>query len=345
MWRDPGKILIVVGFTLTSVSTLMVALRLYSRHFRMHMAGASDYIMLLALTCTWATTVLNYYQTKFGKDARLSQVEKNPNSPKVLAAVSGTLITWYIYRPLYIITLSLVKLSILAFYRTFVPPHTSFRSFRSFRHTINILMIFIVLYTVSVVGASIFQCTPISAAYSVTASYSQLSSINGDQQPERPHCYQPAIFWIFTATINFATDMLILALPIPILLSLQNLPPMRRIALLAIFSVGILAIAASAVRMWILMLWYRDVRTQNKYGTELLTWGQVEVNSGILGASAPFLRVVWRRLVSKWKGKVPVMRGKVQVRRAERGEVEEREVNIAAPEKVMEAGIDIVERR
>lgn len=93
IWQDPGKVLLVVGFTLTVVSTLMVALRFalilttlryslthfcrfYSRHFLMHMAGASDYIMLLALMGTWANTVLNYYQTKFGKDARLSQVEK-----------------------------------------------------------------------------------------------------------------------------------------------------------------------------------------------------------------------------------------------------------------------------
>jgi hypothetical protein len=32
--------------------------------------------MLAALISAWISTVLNYYQTKFGKDSRLSQVEK-----------------------------------------------------------------------------------------------------------------------------------------------------------------------------------------------------------------------------------------------------------------------------
>lgn len=42
----------------------------------MHTAGLSDFIMLAALISAWISTVLNYYQTKFGKDSRLSQVEK-----------------------------------------------------------------------------------------------------------------------------------------------------------------------------------------------------------------------------------------------------------------------------
>lgn len=40
------------------------------------MAGVSDYIMFLSLIFTWGITFINYGQTKFGKDARLSQVEK-----------------------------------------------------------------------------------------------------------------------------------------------------------------------------------------------------------------------------------------------------------------------------
>lgn len=40
------------------------------------MMGTSDYIILIALLGTWANTVLNYYQTKFGKESKLSQVEK-----------------------------------------------------------------------------------------------------------------------------------------------------------------------------------------------------------------------------------------------------------------------------
>ena len=42
----------------------------------MHRAGVSDYIMVFALLFTWITTVVNYYQTRFGKGAILNKVQK-----------------------------------------------------------------------------------------------------------------------------------------------------------------------------------------------------------------------------------------------------------------------------
>lgn len=39
-----------------------------------------------------------------------------------------------------------------------------------------------------------------------------------------------------------------------------------------------------------------------------------------------------------WKGKIWVMDGRVQVRRVEGGEVEEREVSVATSEKIIDGG-------
>lgn len=142
------------------------------------------------------------------------------------------------------------------------------------------------------VVASIFQCTPISAAYSISSSYSQL---HGNRNIPRPRCYEPTNLWLTSAIINFATDVVIFMLPIPIVLSLQNMPRRKKLGLFCILSVGTLGIAASAIRMWILMLWGKNVRSRSKYGTELLIWGQVEVNCGIIGASAMFLRPLFRQ--------------------------------------------------
>ncbi|KAF1994269.1 hypothetical protein P154DRAFT_502153 [Amniculicola lignicola CBS 123094] len=337
MWRDPGKLLLVIGFTLTILSTLVVAIRLHIRHVQMHNAGLSDYTMLVALISTWINTVLNYYQTKFGKDARLSQVEKDPTSPKVQAAVSGTLVTWFIYRATYVFCLSLVKLSILIFYRTLVPPSTSFRSFRLFRYTVYTLIAFIILYTLFAMAASIFQCTPISAAYSVSASYSQLPK---NRASPKPHCYKPTNIWVFSAIFNFATDAIILILPVPIILSLPSMPLRKRVGLLCILSLGMLTIAAGAVRMWILVLWAKDVRSQSKYGTELLMWGQVEVNCGIIGASAPFLRAVFRECFKRRASKLERMDMRTHV--VEKMEAKGLEVSFAASEKII-GWVDVVE--
>ncbi|OAL50604.1 hypothetical protein IQ07DRAFT_432086 [Pyrenochaeta sp. DS3sAY3a] len=333
-YRDPGRVLIVVGFTLTAFSTLVVGLRLYIRYFRLRMAGVSDYIMFLSLIFTWGITCINYGQTKFGKDARLSQVEKFPNSPRVKAALSGTLITWFVYRPLYILTISLVKLSILAFYRTLVPPATPLRSFRIFRFTVHSLIIFLILYALATITASIFQCAPISAAYSVTASVSQLPN---HQNIPRPRCYKPTTIWVFVSVVNFATDLIIFVLPIPIVVALHKMPRRKRLAIFGVFSIATLAVAASAVRMYILVLWGKDFRTQNKYGTELLTWGQIELNCAIVGASMMFLRPLF---VCPFEHK-PARPKAVERKAAEADDADakERDDDGGLLEKLVEAGV------
>jgi hypothetical protein len=118
------------------------------------------------------------------------------------------------------------------------------------------------------------------------------------------------------AAVNLLSDVIIILLPIPALLSLR-VPMQKRLALVAIFSIGIIAIVASSVRMWVMMLWAEspqnryaeplslthnqdntstpysndtDTPLSAKYGADLLLWGQVETNSGIISASVPFLR-------------------------------------------------------
>jgi hypothetical protein len=198
-------------------------------------------------------------------------------------------VTWFLYRPFYIVTLSFIKLSILTFYyKTLLPASSPSRSFRSYRCTVYVLIAFTTLYSLSMVAASIFQCNPISAAYS-------LSGFHRHRNLPRPRCYDQTTLWLISAIINFATDVAIFMLPIPIIFSLQNMPRRKRVGLFCILSVGTLAIAASAIRMWILMLWGRNMRSRSKYGTDLLLWGQVEINCGIIGASAMFLRPLLRQ--------------------------------------------------
>lgn len=142
--------------------------------------------------------------------------------------------------------------------------------------------------------ASVLQCDPVSAAYSVSAYLSQM-------YPDipRPTCFQPQILWAFSAIVNFVTDILILLLPLPIVLSLRSMSRGKKIGAFTISSLGMSTIIASAVRMYILVMWYKDVHTQEKWGTDLLIWGQVELNCGILGACAPFMRPLFRRYVER----------------------------------------------
>lgn len=186
----------------------------------------------------------------------------------------------------YVVALCFVKMSILFFYR-------SIATSRNFRRIVNGTIIFVILYTISTTLASAFQCTNPAASYDTSGYLAQFGVKTGKRPFKNVKCFDPSKLWIFTGAVNLFTDVLILFVPIPTLLSLR-VPMSKRLALIGIFSVGILAIVASCIRMWVMALWAENAVNSARYGTDLLLWGQVETNAGIVSASVPFLRLAWR---------------------------------------------------
>ena len=201
------------------------------------------------------------------------------------AALRGTLVTWWMYRITYGFALCFVKLSILYFYRAIASQVT-------FRRMVNGTIGFICLYTFASTIASVFQCENPSDAWSTTAFLSQFDGVRGRTKP--PKCFDPTRLYLVTACVNLFTDVVILLLPIPTLLALR-VPMSKRLALIGIFSVGLLAIVASCVRMWVMALWSQSPEKSAQFGADLLLWGQIETNSGIVSASVPFLRLLFGR--------------------------------------------------
>ncbi|KAF2877490.1 hypothetical protein BDV95DRAFT_149651 [Massariosphaeria phaeospora] len=304
MFIRPGFVVVIVGCTLTSLSTIIVTLRYYCRYFLMGSVGATDHLMLTALILTWGNTVLNYYQDDMSRLTRPSAF-KDPVSchsssfvimsssltyfqdkrPQSETAVRGTLITWYVYRMSYGVALCFVKLSILFFYRAIA-------SHATFRRLVYVTITFVCLYTVGITIAGAFQCETPSASWDTTSYLSQFDGKPGRTKP-KVKCYNPNMLWTFAAAANLFTDIVILLLPVPTLLALR-VPMSKRLALIGIFSVGIMAIIASCVRMWVMALWSESPQNAARFGTDLLLWGQVETNSGIISASVPFLRLIFR---------------------------------------------------
>lgn len=216
-------------------------------------------------------------------------------------ALRGTLITWYVYRMTYGVALCFVKLSILFFYRAIA-------SHRTFRRFVYGTITFVILYTIATTLAAAFQCENPANSYDVSG---YLAQFDRNPNTKRPHhkCYDPARLWVFTSSVNLFTDVLILLLPIPTLLGLR-VPINKRLALVGIFSVGIMAIVASCVRMWVMALWSESPQNGARFGCDLLLWGQVEVNSGIVSASVPFLRLFFCKREREPEEK-QLVRGKV----------------------------------
>jgi hypothetical protein len=223
-------------------------------------------------------------RTKAASSLRL--IWRQEKRPLMREYVNGMLVAWWMYRIVHVAALCFVKLSILYFFKT-IAPH------RTLRHIVNSTIVFVILYSLGAVIAAVFQCRNVSDAWNTDAYFAQFDSVPDPKAP-KVQCYDPTYLYIVTAALNLFSDVVILLIPIPTLLSL-SVPLKQRAALITIFSVGMLAIAASAARMHVMRLWAESPYNSATYGSALLLWGMVEINSGIVSASVPFLRLLFKK--------------------------------------------------
>jgi hypothetical protein len=191
----------------------------------------------------------------------------------------------WLFRLNYILNHLMIKLSILLFYKYIASSH------KSFRRLVNIMIAISTILSLVMVCASIFICTPVEDAWSAQIYLYNLSGI------KVAHCPSPRVLWLSNASFNLATDVFIWLLPLPFVWRLRSMPVKRRLELIATFSIGILAITASAVRLHILARWLSGF---NESGAELgniIIWSQVEQHAGIIAGSIPFLRPLIRKLM------------------------------------------------
>lgn len=137
--------------------------------------------------------------------------------------------------------------------------------------------------------AAIFSCYPVSDAWSFEVFIGAFNGVYATQ------CWSPAPFWLFNAAYNLFTDVIIWTLPILFFLNLQTMQLRRRLELVAIFSVGMAAIIASTIRLRTMVLWLSDWQHQSENTANLLIWSQVEQHAGLIAASIPFLRPLFRK--------------------------------------------------
>ena len=137
--------------------------------------------------------------------------------------------------------------------------------------------------------AAIFTCWPVSDAFAWDVFW---DGIHGKFATQ---CYNPGPFWLFNASYNLATDIVIWTLPILFFLNLHTLPMRRRLELIATFSVGMLAIIASTIRLRTMVLWLSDYKNQGENTANVLLWSQVEQHTGVIAASIPFCRPLFRK--------------------------------------------------
>ena len=107
------------------------------------------------------------------------------------------------------------------------------------------------------------------------------------------------LFSYAISTVLF--DFLVWALPLPTIYR-ANLPLTQRLALIALFSVGLFVVAAAGIRIYYLDIVLWETYDVTWEGTHLWLWVAVEANLGIICGCVPWLKPLVKSWTSKRTG-------------------------------------------
>ncbi|KAI4197259.1 MAG: hypothetical protein LQ350_006032 [Teloschistes chrysophthalmus] len=198
-----------------------------------------------------------------------------------------SLFAFYLSQTLYKLTIALTKTSILLLYLRIFPLRTP--PLHTYRLLTHATIAFVLSYTSASIITTIFQCAPVARAW--------------DREIEGS-CVDLTAFWFVNAVVNMGGDLVIFALPVPIVWKLQ-MGRGEKWGLLPIFGLGVFVITTSTLRTTTLPL--ASKTPDPTHDTMLSTlWSNVEANTGILCACLPTLK---KPLANLYRHRIPPFLG------------------------------------
>ncbi|KAL3429186.1 hypothetical protein BDV09DRAFT_190342 [Aspergillus tetrazonus] len=194
------------------------------------------------------------------------------------SSVVVTLKTILPLEALYGIVMSLVKSSITMFY------YNIFGTKKSFKISVIVVMIIVWLWAISVVLETLLLCRPLA--------YNWDTSIDGE-------CGERNATFVVAGTLNLVTDLMVMVLPLPHIWKLKlNLA--KKLALTAVFCMGLLVSVISIVRLMALMaIDFNDITYTLPMG---VLWTVLEPQLAIVCANMPVLKPILSRMFPRLFG-------------------------------------------
>ncbi|OTA77934.1 hypothetical protein M434DRAFT_251197 [Hypoxylon sp. CO27-5] len=254
------------------IAFIAVGVRLHIRVTLLKNPGLDDWLCLGAICCSTGTFLANMIGVAIGfGDPILSM---SPENRLV------TMKTIWISPPLWGLSSALVKMSIVSSYMRI----WSGRRFKILCYT---LLTLLCLFGLTLFFGGMFACVPISLSWTPPSPDSR--------SPSR--CMNLPLFMFITSTLNTAADLVIFAIPVPLIRKLQ-IAKKQQIALIGVFTIGAVVCVASIMRLvYIYQLGPTDDPSVS--GIRLGLWSGVESNLAITCACLPTLRPVLVRLFPK----------------------------------------------
>ncbi|KAJ9419488.1 hypothetical protein FOXG_16067 [Fusarium oxysporum f. sp. lycopersici 4287] len=258
-----------------TLSTIAVLARLYVRVFVIRNTGWDDGFMILSMALAWAGQSVIFGQLANGAGRHIGDVD-----PDIY--MKGMKLN-FISQPIYLIAICVVKLSVgCALLRI--------ASTKFYRWLILSIMGFMAFYTIGCFFTIILRCSDIRVLWD-----NSIPSTCWPQKTLQGLSYT-------NAALNIITDLLFaIVIPTPMLWNL-NVHLRTRLTLIGILGLGVFACAAAFVKL-------SYVTNYGKLGDwlwdsrNITIWTSIELNVGIIAASLPCLRPLFRRFLGSTYGK------------------------------------------
>ncbi|MCJ1362842.1 hypothetical protein MMC16_001948 [Acarospora aff. strigata] len=177
---------------------------------------------------------------------------------------------------LYVPCLGLAKVSLLLCYHQFALG-------KVFKFMVYAVMVVVVGYSFAIIIALIFPCVPIAKNWDITIT--------------KGTCLNRAAIYIATAAVNIATDVTLLLLPIPIVVTLQ-MRRMRKVSVVFVFALGSMTCITSIIRLVGILPML--VNPDQTWAVSVpCIWICVEANLVIICGSFPTLRLFFNHVAPK----------------------------------------------
>ncbi|RBR14214.1 hypothetical protein FVER53590_07719 [Fusarium verticillioides] len=267
--------LVIIVWTCFTIATLFISLRLSVRWLQNRRFLADDYWITWAWLCTLTMAILQTEQMDSLWYMTYLQAGRVAYDPIELESHRIQITRWqFPIIKLFWIILWSVKASFLALFYRLVQP------FPAIRRCWYAVAVFAAAALIVCIICSILTCSPPS-------NYFQGSCDSPREQ------WRQSFNVIFSTTVDVATDLMIMALPIAVLPSLQ-LDIKKKIGLGIVFSLGIIIISVALVRM-------SKVIVGNQVDlVGLAIWGAVETATALVVGSLPALKGLLNRSIKRY---------------------------------------------
>ncbi|KAH0283451.1 hypothetical protein M436DRAFT_82379 [Aureobasidium namibiae CBS 147.97] len=263
MRHTQREALIIVGILSTVLGALVILLRGYVWITRRRKQGLDDLFMGIAWIFSIGFAIASFLSVRYGVGLKTEQL---PASAEILAMKSI-----YAIQIFYYLSVFCIKMSIMCLYLRIS------QALRTWFWKASIAtIVLLVAQFFSTILVTLLQCRPIPKYWD--------QSLAGT-------CININAFFYSTNAFTVASDILIFALPLPLLWSLKKTTKRDRYAVLAAFMVGFVSTIVAGVRLYSIRVYTLSTEPVRE-AAPINLWSFVEVNLGMLCTSGPVIKAL-----------------------------------------------------